>query len=129
MITFPPPFWDAYKRHRDDISAMLDRRCHTIEWVDTQLLSGDMRAFANDEAVILVCIKLYPAGAMELHGMAAAGGLDAIVALIDEAEEWARGMGVDFTCISSRPAWSRILKAKGYDVKRVELVKDLSDGA
>lgn len=129
MITFPPPFWSEYHRHREEIADMLDQRCHTIEWLDTQLLSGDVLAFGNATSVIIITVKAYPAGATELHGLAAAGELDGILALIEEAEKWGARAGITFACISSRPAWARVLKNKGYAVKRVELAKDLNDGA
>lgn len=127
-MIFPPPCWAEYKTHRDEIASLLDPRCHTIDWLDTQLLSGDALAFANATSVIIITVKAYPAGATELHGLVAAGELAGILALIDAAEEWGAKAGITFAVISSRPAWSRVLKNKGYAVKRVELAKDLSNG-
>lgn len=125
MTIFPPSFWTEYQRHRDEIAGILDPRCHTIQWLDTQLLAGHALAFGSDDAVIVITVKQYPAGGRELHGLAAAGNVRGIMALIEQAEEWGRSVGLDFACISSRPAWSRLLKSRGYDVKRIEIVKDL----
>lgn len=117
--------WVEYYRHRNEISEMLDPRCYSIDWLDGQLLAGDALAFGNEQAVIVVCVKRYPAGAKELHGLVAAGDLAAILVLIEQAEQWARSIGVDFACVSSRPGWRRVLKPRGYSVNRVELRKDL----
>jgi hypothetical protein len=125
VIEFPPQSWDAYYRHREDIAKLLDPRCFSIGWMDTQLLSGDAIAFGTDDAVIIVTVKQYPAGATELHGLAAAGAVGGILELIEQAEKWGRDKGLTFACISSRPAWARLLKARGYYVNRVEIVKDL----
>lgn len=114
-----------YQRHRDEIAGLLDPRCHTIEWLDDEIASGNALTFGNEEAVIVVTVKQYPAGGTELHGLVAAGDIAAILVLIEQAEQWARARGVDFACISSRPGWSRVLKPRGYSVNRVELRKDL----
>jgi hypothetical protein len=60
-----------------------------------------------------------------LHGLVAAGSLEAILPLIVQAEDWARSHGVTFACIASRPGWGRVLKDLGYVLHQVELRKDL----
>lgn len=122
---FPPQGWESYQRHRAEISDLLDPRCWSIEWLDAELEHGRALAFGSDTAVIIITIKIYPAGAIELHGLVAAGKLEAILDLIEQAEEWGRAHGLDFACISSTPAWSRVLKDKGWQVHQVELRKDL----
>lgn len=104
---------------------MLDPRCHSIEWLDTQILSGDAMAFGTVDAVIVVTVKQYPEGATELHGLVAAGLLSGILQLIEEAEQWGRDRGITFACISSRPGWAKILKSRGYSVNKIEIRKDL----
>jgi len=125
MIEYPPKSWNDYQRHRDEIAALLDPRCHTIDWMDVQLLSGDALAFGSERGVIIVTVKQYPAGGRELHGLVAAGDVAEILFLIEQAEQWGRDNGLDFACISSRPGWARLLKPRGYSVNRVEIVKDL----
>lgn len=117
--------WDQYLDRRDAIAAMLDPRCYSIDWLDGMILAGDARVFASAGAVIVVTVKQYPAGATELHGLVAAGELDAILPLIAQAEDWARAGGVTFACIASRPGWSRVLKDRGYSLYQTELRKDL----
>lgn len=125
MIQYPPPFWAEYRARRDAIATLLEPRCHTIDWLDVQILNGDARVFASDDAVIVVSVKQYPAGATELHGLVATGDMTAVLELIDEAEGWARKAGVTFACVSSREGWSRVLKNRGYRLYQTELRKDL----
>jgi len=122
---YPPEHWDAYQSRRSEIISVMDQRCHTIDWLDVQILNNEARIFANDDAVIVVTVKQYPAGATELHGLVAVGSLDSILPLIEESEDWARGYGITFACIASRPAWSRVLKDHGYSLYQTELRKDL----
>ncbi len=124
-MLYPPPAWADYQRYRGEIAGLLDPRCHTIEWLDAQIIAGHALAFGSDDAVIVVTVRQYPAGGRELHGLAAAGNVRGIMALIEQAEEWGRTAGLDFACISSRPAWARLLKSRSYRVNRVEIVKDL----
>jgi hypothetical protein len=125
MIQYPPQAWEEYRARRDDIAGILDPRCYTIDWLDLQILNGDALVFGSNDAVIIITVKQYPAGATELHGLAATGDLEAILPLIEQAEDWARSKGVTFACISSRPGWVRVLKSNGYSVTNTELRKDL----
>ena len=125
MTEFPPQGWAEYQRHRDEIAAMLDPRCYSIEWIDVSLLNRGAVAMGNDRAVIVVTVKHYPAGATELHGLVAAGELSGILELIDQAEEAGRANGLTFACIASRPGWTRVLKGKGWEMHQISLRKDL----
>jgi len=121
--------FSAYLRHREEIAALLDPRCYSIEWLDGKVAGGLMTVWGNDKAVIGTEIKQYPAGALEIHGMFAAGELSSILELIEQAENWARCEGIDFAAIASREGWVRVLGPRGYRTHQVELRKDLSDGA
>lgn len=125
MTEFPPQAWDHYHRHRSEIEGLLDARCYSIDWLDVELLNKRALAFGRPDAVIVIALKLYPMGAVELHGLVAAGGLEGILALIEEAEDWGRAHGCTFACISSRQGWQRVLKDRGYEPFQVELRKDL----
>lgn len=128
-MMFPPDGWKAYQDHRAEIAALLDPRCYTIEWLDCEILNGAIRVMGDDRAVIAFEVKNYPTGALELHGMVAAGELPAILGLIEQAEEWARAQGIAFASIASRPGWARVLAGRGYAVDQVTIKKDLRHGA
>lgn len=125
MTEFPPQAWNDYHRHRQEIAGLLDPRCYSIDWLDLEMLNKRALAFGNPSAVIIITLKAYPEGAIELHGLVAAGDLSGILELIEEAEEWGRAHGVTFACISSRPGWARVLKGKGYEHFQTELRKEL----
>lgn len=116
---------DEYLRFRDEVASILDPNLYSIEWVDAQVWSGAFRLFASANAIIAVELKPYPTGAIELHGMFAAGDMAEIVELIERAEDWGRSMGCIYATISSRPGWAKVMKTKGYEVDQVMIRKVL----
>lgn len=119
------PLWQAYLGRRDDIAQILDPRCYTIDWLDRQLWAGKFQLWANADAVMVTELREYPAGARDLHAMAAAGSLEGISEIRARAEEWARGSGVEFASAASRPGWVRVLERCGYELHQVEMRKEL----
>lgn len=115
----------SYVQHRDALAAMLDPRLYTIEWLDEQIASGKFTLWANDNAVLITELRTYPAGAREIHAMTAAGSLESISELRERAEQWARGVGVEFASAASRPGWARVLERFGYEIHQVEVRKEL----
>lgn len=118
-------FWQHYLAFRDDIAAILDPRCYTIEWLDEQILTGTMQLWADETAALVTQFKHYPAGARELHAMVAAGSLEGISEMRVRAEDWARGLGIEFASAASRPGWARILERFGYALHQIEMRKEL----
>lgn len=116
----------AYNRHRDKLAAMLDPRCYPLSWMDEAVAAGPLFSMGSANAVILFEVKSYPGGAKELHGMAAAGDLNGILALIARAEHWAAANGCTFCRIASRSAWARVLRPLGYEFHQVDLRKELA---
>lgn len=115
---FPAP----YVRFRAEIVS-LDPDRYPPEWIDAQVRGGLWRCWGNDEAVILAEVKTFPSGLREVHGLAAAGELAAIKALIPEAEAWGRECGCRDASIESRPEWARLLPE--YRVEQVRIVRAL----
>lgn len=111
--------------HRPEVGKAIDERCYSLDWLDVQILNDQARIFGADKAVIVITVKQYPAGATELHGLVAAGELDSILPLIDEATAWAKDSGITFACIASRPAWKRVLETRGFQLYQMELRKEL----
>jgi hypothetical protein len=127
-MTYPPNGWHEYVSRRDQIAELLDPRCYTIKWLDLQIIDAKAHVFANPEAVIIVEVRVYPAGAREIHGLCAAGDLPAILDLIEQAESWGRSEGLDFASVASREGWQRVLESKGYRPHQLEVRKELRDG-
>lgn len=124
----PPLCWrgsnrmNPYIKFRDEIVS-LDPERYPPAYIDHMVASGEWRCWGTTHAVILAEIKTYPSGSKELHGVAAAGELRAIIGLIALAEEWARGMGCTRSVIESRPAWVKALP--DYELHQVSVRKEL----
>lgn len=115
--------WDAYEPFRPDFHA-LDPDRYPADYMDAQVYAGFWRCWGTPEAAILVELKRYPSGVLEVHGVAAAGDLQTIVGLIPCAEHWGRELGAVRAVIESRSGWERILN--GYEVHQVSIRKDLA---
>lgn len=115
-----------YMKFRDGFASILDERFYYIEWLDKQVISGAYKLLATEDAAILVELKSYPTGAMELHGVAATGNMHSIVSeLIPRAEQYGREVGCMIASIESRPGWVRALKGDGYEVHQTCIRKEL----
>lgn len=117
--------WPAYQRFREQFADALDERTHTIEWLDSQIHNNIFRFWSNETSAIIAKIERYPTGALEVHGMLAAGDIEGVVELIPLAEEWGRSLGAIIGGISSHPAWAKIMKTHGYEPSQTVLRKDL----
>lgn len=117
--------WPDYIRFREQFADALDPRFYSIEWLDRKIHNNEYRLWANDDAAIIAKIEHYPTGAMEVHGMLAAGNLKQIVSLIPLAENWGRSLGCIVGGISSHPAWQKIMKNHGYEPSQTVLRKEL----
>lgn len=118
-----PPANSDYLRFRDGFAGAIDLKLYTIEWLDAQVASGAFRPLASPNACILVSLRTYPTGVLELHGEAATGDLQEIIQLIDLAVSWAREHGCALATIASRPGWARVLD--GWETRQIELRKEL----
>lgn len=114
----------AYLDFREDFAA-LDPDRYPVDYIDHQVASGAWRCWGNAHAAILAEIKTYPSGLREVHGVAAAGDLQAIIELIPLAEEWGREQGCVRAVIESRPGWERALP-KEWELHQVAMRKDLA---
>ena len=121
-------FWPAYLSRRGEIAGLLDPRCYTMNWLDSQVWCGRIRCWHDDDALILAEVRMFPAGAREIHGMIAVGDLGGILGLIEQAEQWAINENIEFATIASRAGWSKVLKSRGYAPFQIELRKELTRG-
>jgi hypothetical protein len=120
---------NAFARHRDEIASILDERFYPLAWVEQEIAAGRIGLMHNDTAIIGIERRVYPGGAVELHGMFAAGAMAGVLELIDLAVDAARLAGCTVAAIDSKAAWGRVLKARGFAVDRTRIVKDLADGS
>lgn len=111
---------------RAAFAEVIDPRFYSIEWVEIELAAGLMTLLEGREAALLVALKQYPAGASEVHAMAAVGDLSEIIGpLRERAEAWGRERGAIVAGVDSRPGWARALWPHGYGVHQVCLRKEL----
>jgi hypothetical protein len=119
--------WDTYWRFRDQFASVLDPERYTLEWLDRQVAFGAYIVIGNEEACVLCELKSYPAGAMDIHGVLAAGDLETIVEkLIPEALDYGRELGCIGGLIESREGWERELKPFGWSRFQTTLRKALA---
>lgn len=111
-----------YDIFRDEFVS-LDPERYPAEYIDRRVETGAWRCWGDERAAILAEIRVYPSGAREVHGIAAAGDLAAIIGLIPLAEAWGREMGCTRAVIESRPGWERALP--DYELHQVSVRKDL----
>lgn len=118
--------WETYLRFRDQFAEVLDPERYTVSWLDRQVAFGAFHVLGNEDACILVEIRAYPTGAVDIHGMLAAGDLSEIIGhLIPQAEEFGRERGCSSASLASRSGWVRALKQSGYGIYQTELRKAL----
>lgn len=113
----------TYAAWRSRFLEAVDQDLYPAEWLDRRVASGRARFWGNEGAAILAEVKVYPSGAKEVHGLVAAGDLEAIIALIPLAEAWGRDRGCIRASISSHPAWARLLP--DYQPEQLTIAKVL----
>lgn len=120
------PDWCGYQTFRDRFREAMDERYWPIEWLDARLLEGRAQFMCSNKAAIVVELRAYPGGAVDVHGLIAAGDKQEIIdILIPQAEEWGRNHGCTAGVIESRPGWQRAMASHGYEVSQVTIRKEL----
>ena len=108
-----------------EIAPILDERFWPEWWVKEQIESGAIGIVSNDRAIVGVERREYPGGAVELHGMFAAGDMSACLEIWDEVCAVASVQGWDVAAIESRTGWRKAFEKRGFALDRVRLVKEL----
>lgn len=114
--------WEAYALFRHEFVA-LDPERYPAEWIDGQVARGEWLCWGTEKAAILAELRRYPSGVREVHGIAAAGNLKAIIQLIALAEDFGRRNGCLRAVIESRPGWAKVLP--DYETHQVSVRKEL----
>lgn len=88
--------------------------------------SGDVQLWANETGALVTEIKVYPTGVKLVNAWLAGGDIAGVVALVPEAERFARSKGCKRVGIGlCRAGWSRALSPYGYRQTGVQLTKDI----
>lgn len=120
------PDWSGYLEFRSAFQGVVDERYWPMEWLDQRILSGAARFFRSENAAIVAELRQYPGGAIDVHGLIAAGDKREIVGkLIPQAEAWGRENECLAGVVESRPGWAKALKPSGYEVAQVTVRKEL----
>jgi hypothetical protein len=118
--------WLTYLRFRDQFASVLDPQRYTLEWLDAQVKWGGLIVIGNEDACVLCKLEQYPTGAVDIHGVLAAGDLETIVEkLIPYALDYGRELGCIGGLIESRAGWVRMLKKSGWEIHQTTLRKAL----
>lgn len=115
--------WDAYAPFREEFTALCPEK-YPPEYIDAMVATCMWACWSDGRAAILCEVKTYPSGLKELHGLAAAGKLESILALIPLAEEYGRHVGCQIASIESRDGWGRLLP--DYEAEQTRIVKGLN---
>ena len=81
---------------------------HTMDDVVEQIAAGDAQLWTDGESVVVTEIHQTPRKRV-LHFWLAAGNLDAVVRLSDQATEWGKTMGCEMATLVGRRGWERAL--------------------
>ncbi len=120
------PEWACYTEWRDAFAEVIDERYYTLDWLDMRLLNGEVMFWGTESAAIIAELREYPTGAIDVHGLIAAGDLREIIGdLIPKAEAWGRERGCIGAVIESRQEWARALAPHGYEPFQLTVRKEL----
>ena len=97
---------------------------HDFEDVVNQVKQGMLQFWPAPDACAITEILTYPKKKV-MHIFLAGGNMDTIVAMNESAERFAKFNGCTGMSIAGRTGWSRVLKAKGYQVAFTTLGKDI----
>ena len=119
----------SYQAFRPAFGEVIDPRYYTLDWLDEQLLRGHAHFWNTDHAALVTEFKAYPAGAMDIHVVVAAGDMrDIIEILAPQAEAFGRANGCTAATVESRIGWARALKPSGYRMHQTTIRKELCLG-
>lgn len=118
--------WAGYVQWRPAFEAAMDARLYAAEWLDARILAGSAQFWRSEHAAAVTEIRTYPTGAYDVHGLIAAGDVDAVRdRIIPEVEAWGRSIGALGIVIESRPGWARVLRQAGFEPHQLAIRKEL----
>ena len=97
---------------------------HTFDDVLEGIRTGRMQLWPAERGCAVTEIVVYPQKKV-LHIFLAAGELDQLFDGAESMAEWGRKQGCVALSMSGRLGWQRVLKAHGWEPKRVVMEKDI----
>ena len=121
------PDWVGYLRFRPAFGEVIDPRYYTLDWLDEQILQCKAQFWRTDNAALVTEFKAYPAGAVDIHVVIAAGDMREIIEVLAPlAEDMGRANGCIAATVESRAGWAKALKPYGYEAFQTVVRKELS---
>ncbi len=115
-----------YIAWRSILGGVLDTRYYTLKWLDSRVMDGSALVWATPNAIILAEIKCYPTGALDIHGLIAAGDVaDIVEKLIPKAIAFGQDNGCLAAIVESRNGWERALAKSGFSRYQVSVRKPI----
>jgi hypothetical protein len=97
---------------------------HTFEDVVRALQDGRMQSFWNETALVVTEIVATPRRNF-VSVFLVAGDLNGVMGLHDKVCRWAIDNGYDFSRISVRPGFARLLEQRGWKKRQVTMELEL----
>jgi len=102
----------------------LSGNTHSVSDVVAALQSGKMQSFWNDSAIVVTEVAETPRRSF-VSVFLVAGDLEGVMALHDKVCDWALENSYDFSRISVRPGFVRLLQKQGWKKRQVVMELDL----
>lgn len=107
----------SMERARDLLQQAIDRDpLHDLKSLIDAVQDGRMQVWSTDTSLLVTEVQKYPTGNV-LQTFAAGGDMSEIVGVLrPEAEAWAKSIGCTMSLVEAPRAWSKALRAEGYEV-------------
>jgi len=97
---------------------------HTFDDVLDGIRAGRMQLWPAERGCAVTEIVVYPQKKV-LHVFLAAGEMDQLFDMIDEAAEWGRRQGCTSMSLAGRLGWQRAMKPLGWEAKMVVMERGI----
>lgn len=96
---------------------------HVYQDIVDAVTEGRMQLWLSERGCAVTEIVVFPRKKV-LHVFLAAGEMDQLFDMIDDATEWAKEQGCTAMTLAGRPGWQRAMKPLGFVPTLVTMEKD-----
>ena len=116
----------SQKQIQDWIEAALEYSggTHVYQDIVDAIGEGRMQLWLGERGCAVTEIVVFPRKKV-LHVFLAAGEMDQLFDMIDDATEWAKGHGCTAMTLAGRPGWQRVLSKHGFTPVLVTMERDI----